>query len=228
MCEPTLRARELIQSSRDLTRPTIADRERVEDALRARLGAAVLPLRVRAAPPLACLPGPLVSSVAVGAALMALALLVAFHQGPRAPGSGRAAPMPVAVPVVSAAPAPGGAATSSPVPMPVPVAVSESKHRPSLSSPADDPLSLEIEILVRATTDLLAGRVKEALISLDEHQRRFPNGILTQERRTARAQALCSLGRRSEAQTELAQLAPQSLAVVRAQQYCEETSKAGR
>jgi hypothetical protein len=226
MPEPNLSARELIELSRNLLRPTIADRRRVEEALRARLGAAALPLQVRPAPRAAGLPWPLFSSVAVGAVLVALTLLVAFHQGPRAKGPGLAATIPVATPVVSAASAPEPTATSAPVP--VPVAVDSSKGRPSLPSPTDDPLSQEVALLVRATADLLAGRVSEALKSLDEHQRKFPNGILTEERRTARAQALCSLGRRSEAQAELAQLAPQSLAVAHARQYCEGVSKQGR
>jgi hypothetical protein len=59
------------------------------------------------------------------------------------------------------------------------------------------------------------------LKTLDEYQRRFPKGQLTEERRAARAQALCALGRRSEAEGELARLAPQSLAAARAKQVCE-------
>jgi outer membrane protein assembly factor BamD (BamD/ComL family) len=89
----------------------------------------------------------------------------------------------------------------------------------------NDALSQEVALLQPATGDLRAGRFSEALKSLDEHQRRFPNGILTEERRAARAQALCSLGRRSEAQAELSLLAAQSLAVANARHYCDETSK---
>jgi hypothetical protein len=75
---------------------------------------------------------------------------------------------------------------------------------------------------------LRAGRVSVALKTLDEHRRRFPSGILTEERCAARAQALCALGRQREAQAELDRLAPRSLAAARARQICDATSSPDR
>jgi hypothetical protein len=56
---------------------------------------------------------------------------------------------------------------------------------------------------------------------LDEHQRRFPSGALSEERRAAKAQALCLLGRVDEGRAELARLAPRSPAAATAQQVCD-------
>jgi TolA-binding protein len=78
--------------------------------------------------------------------------------------------------------------------------------------------------LSQAAKDLRAGHAATALSALNEHQKKFPSGLLTQERRAARAEALCSLGRFAEAETELSTLvrtAPQSPLTVRAQQRCK-------
>jgi hypothetical protein len=78
-------------------------------------------------------------------------------------------------------------------------------------------------LLSRATSDLHRGNAADALKVLNEHGREFPNGLLSEERRGARAQALCLLGRTSEARAELAHLTPQSPAAARAQQVCGST-----
>jgi outer membrane protein assembly factor BamD (BamD/ComL family) len=49
---------------------------------------------------------------------------------------------------------------------------------------------------------LKAGDAASALDALDEHARRFPNGILAEERASQRVVALCSAGRIAEAQAE--------------------------
>jgi hypothetical protein len=82
-----------------------------------------------------------------------------------------------------------------------------------------------VVLLSRATTALRAGRAVEALKALDEHQSRFPRGALGEERRAAKAQALCSLGRMSEGRAELARLAPESPALARAKQVCDSRSR---
>jgi hypothetical protein len=64
-----------------------------------------------------------------------------------------------------------------------------------------------VAILSQAERALSAGQYQVALRSLDEHRRKFPNGALAQERIAARVQALCGLGRTSDAQAELARLA---------------------
>jgi hypothetical protein len=50
---------------------------------------------------------------------------------------------------------------------------------------------------------------------------KFPKGLLSEEQRAARAQALCSLGRFDEANEKLAGLAPQSPLAVQARQFCD-------
>ena len=91
-----------------------------------------------------------------------------------------------------------------------------------------DSLAQEVALLSRATSDLRAGRAGAALKSLDEHQRKFPNGMLAVERRAVRAQALCTLKRVSEGRAELSHLAPQSPAAGRAKQLCDAASGAGQ
>jgi hypothetical protein len=110
-------------------------------------------------------------------------------------------------------------AEEAPAPAPVPA-------RPVPPRRAHDGLSDEIAILSRAETELHSGRPESALKALDEHERRFPNGVLAEERTAARVQALCALGRTAEADAELARLArisPHSAHEERARQACRET-----
>jgi TolA-binding protein len=98
---------------------------------------------------------------------------------------------------------------------------------PSVQS-RHDRLAEEVAILSQAAKDLRAGRAANALSALNEHQKKFPNGLLAQERRAARAEALCSLGRYTEAQSELATLsrtAPQSPLTLQAQARCQARPK---
>jgi hypothetical protein len=94
---------------------------------------------------------------------------------------------------------------------------------PSRKPTPVDPLVEEIAILSRATSALRAGKPAEGLRLLNDHQRKFPNGRLAEERRAARIQALCALGMRPEAEAELARLAqssPRSPHLARAQRAC--------
>src|SRR6187431_1227045 len=69
MSELGPRAREILRSARELNRPTDADRERIESALRERLGAALL-LSEASKAPLAVRPRwPFVTSLVVGGGL---------------------------------------------------------------------------------------------------------------------------------------------------------------
>jgi hypothetical protein len=84
-------------------------------------------------------------------------------------------------------------------------------------------LAAEVAILSRAGAELHNGRAAAALKTLDEHQRKFPSGLLAQERASARIQALCALGRVKEAETELgrlSRLSPQSPHEARAREAC--------
>jgi hypothetical protein len=110
---------------------------------------------------------------------------------------------------------------------PAPPEASPAEKRAAVSPrPADsrsDSLAQEVAILSRAGAELHGGRAQAALTVLEEHQRKFPGGVLTQERTAARVQALCALGRTKEAQAELARLArvsPNSPHEARARKAC--------
>lgn len=75
-------------------------------------------------------------------------------------------------------------------------------------------------MLSRATTQLRAGQAAKALRALDEHQRRFPAGALTEDRRAAKAQALCLSGQVAKGRAELKLLLPQSPGAARAKEVC--------
>lgn len=87
---------------------------------------------------------------------------------------------------------------------------------------ARDNLSEEVAILSRAETELHAGKPEAALRLLNEHERKFGNGILAEERIAARVQALCALGRTAEADAQLVRLSPKSLHGEQARQACNQ------
>jgi hypothetical protein len=220
------RAREVVHAGRALNQPTAADRRRIKNALRARLGAAVLPAEVIGLSLAARLHWSFAASAIVGAILLGGALLLAAQQQePDVAIPARAGPAP-AVASVSAVLAP--APKAEPPTVSVRPAIVPSEPAVRSAPPNEDPLAQEVALLMRATGDLHAGRASDALKVLDEHQRRFPNGILNEERRAARAQALCALGRQREARTELAWLPPRSLAAAHAKQVCDASPETDR
>ncbi len=104
------------------------------------------------------------------------------------------------------APGPSMGSASSELPArPAPTIV----HAPPAAAPSteDVPVStLESEtLLVRAAdASLRAGDPATALTLLDEHARRFPRGVLEEERAEERVLALCALGRDAEARAATA------------------------
>jgi hypothetical protein len=85
---------------------------------------------------------------------------------------------------------------------------------------ARDSLSEEAAILSRAQSELHAGRATSALQVVAEHERKFKRGILAQERVAVKIQALCALGRSSEANALMGGLSAQSLTGDSARQAC--------
>jgi hypothetical protein len=84
------------------------------------------------------------------------------------------------------------------------------KGRPA-EGRAPDRLAEEVALISRAQSELASSRLDNALSILDEHARKFPRGILTEERIAARIQALCALGRTAEANAQLNRLSRRSL-----------------
>jgi outer membrane protein assembly factor BamD (BamD/ComL family) len=81
----------------------------------------------------------------------------------------------------------------------------------------------ELEILRAAEERFHAGAPSQALALLDDHARRFPHGVLAEERRASRILALCQLGQvalaTSEADSFVAQY-PASPFVERVRRAC--------
>jgi len=205
------KARELLNAGRVALQPSDADRDRLQSALSSRLGAALPPPRPRLAT------WQWASGVVASVGLAGGALFVSFHHGAGAVKAASSADAPIAT--VSVAPAiepPAPLVSSAVAP---PAAVPAKPAVPSARS-APDSLAQEVALLSRATSELHRGNPAEALQVLNEHLRRFPNGLLGEERRAAKAQALCALGRKSEGRSELAHLAPQSPAAAHARQVC--------
>jgi len=227
MSELSPEARGLVDDGHTVLRPSAGDRARVKSALAARLGGAafLLPYQASAAAPKSLLGWSKLSVklASVGAGLVVLgaayyATQPSVEPAPQAPVKPPtvtpATPRPAAAPIDTSSPR-AQAEREAPAPEP---AVS-----PVRKLPAPDPLAEEIAILSKATSALRAGRPGEGLTLLNEHQRKFPNGRLAEERRAARIQALCALGRRTEAEAELTRLAqssPRSPHLARAQRAC--------
>jgi hypothetical protein len=241
MAALTPRARALVQAGRDGFRPEDADRTRIESALQARLGTDALPPDApdaggpSAAPPAAA-GGWLAPGLAVGICVLAGAGIFATRWAGSDTGSAAAPSAPAPVAVIAAPPAQPASLSSNSVPAVTtpalegePVAApAPPEARAPAASPARDRLAEEVALLSRATSALRAGRPSDALKALDEHQHRFPSGALREERRAARAQALCASKHVSEGRAELARLAPGSPAAVRAQQVCDANAAASK
>lgn len=223
MSELSPEARGLISDGRSVLRPSSGDRARVKSALAARLGGAalLLPHQANAAAASKSLIGwskahTVIASLGAGMLLIGATYFAA--QSSVEPGASPPVKPPAVAPLAARSPAlsqvpPFEAEPASPEPV-----VSSSRKQ----APAD-PLAEEIAILSKATSALRAGKPAEGLRMLNEHQRKFPNGRLAEERRAARIQALCALGRRSEAEAELARLAqtsPRSPHLASAQRAC--------
>jgi hypothetical protein len=207
----------LIRAGRSALQPTLIDRERVAGALRARLDAASNGLRPAASLAMSHgLAWPTLSALVVGLAVGGLVVASSFpNKEAPAPGVLLAAPAALPPPPSTVQVAAVPAALPA-VEQPPTAEVARAQSR----KPAADNLAEEVEILSRAQTELHLGGFAGALRILEEHARRFQRGTLAPERRAARIQALCGLGRTTEAAGELARLAPGSLHEGRAREAC--------
>jgi len=133
-------------------------------------------------------------------------------QSAAAPGATPSEGQGASVPHSSASPA--SAPPSSVQPLPI-----SSQPATEPSEPSDE-LAQEVALLSAATSALRAGRAQETLNLLHQHQERFPYGALSQERRSAQAQALCLLGNRPAAEAVLRTLSPSSPLTARAKRAC--------
>jgi hypothetical protein len=212
----------LVRAGRRAYQPTDVDRERLLDQLRSRLGDAALPAdmgTVASSAAAASKVWPLITVVVASVGILGGALFYAWPRGKGQDHLQQAQTAPLAATPQLIEPAAALPDDQSTVAV-APPAVDPSVLPASSPSHAKDRLAVEVAILSRATRDLRAGRPAGALKALDEYRRRFPKGVLREEHRAARAQALCALGRFDEANAKLAELSPQSPLAVRAKQFC--------
>ena len=217
------KARALIEDAHEEIRPPAGCRERLEVMLDAHLAAQVPnPVdQVLQSVPRAS-GWRLLGSLTVGAVLVGGAAIWALQ-----PKASRTPAAPDASASAVQLPPPEVPASAVSVEAPEPIAPEPLRPpKPPVEAqapaqPAQDRLAQEVALLSRATSELRAGRSGTALRFLDEHQRKFPKGALTLERKAVRAQALCTLKRVNEGRLELSQLPPQSPAAGRAKQLCD-------
>jgi len=208
----------LVRAAAKAARPNDADRARLYEIMRGRLGDAAMvgEASVTAGKGIASALWAKVTAATLGVGLLIGGGAAATHRAPEHVAKlGR--------PLIAAERiAPLAFAPSTPVPAATPEAatVTVARVAPPVARRAGDRLAQEVALLSRATGALRSGRPVDALKALNEHQSLFPKGLLAEERRAARAQALCALNRRGEARADLATLGYSSPQAARARQAC--------
>jgi hypothetical protein len=212
----------LLRAGRTAFRPQASDRERVLQSLGQTLGASALldgPRRTEPPQsPAGRFPVRTWTLGGLGALTVGAGVLVAAHSWTTAP-SRPESPVATSIPAVEPVAPPPAAIAPRP-------SVEERPAQAAHASPspgAPDSLPEEVRLLSKAEQQLSAGRDDDALRTLGEHERRFPGGVLAEERMAARVQALCALGRVTEAKADLVRLArayPQSPHLDRARKFC--------
>lgn len=165
----------------------------------------------------------LVGAIGVGGAAIGIA---SRSHAPAATASGTAPgvatsaglaspPLPVAAPLSSepaTAPEPEPSASSAAPTLPTPPAprVGRAGALGTTRAPSDAPatpaeaLAEETRLLREANAATRAGDTARARALLDEHARRFPRGVLAEERDAERVLSLCAAGRTDEARAAAA------------------------
>jgi hypothetical protein len=124
---------------------------------------------------------------------------------PALPAAVAAPVAPVDAPLpspVTAAPARGRAPAGEAWRDSASVQAAPAARAPALAAAEEDPLEAETRLLTAARKAQGAGDAARSLSLLEDHQARFPNGLLTEERAEQRVLTLCDLGRLAEASVE--------------------------
>lgn len=219
-------ARTLIRTHRDVRRPTAADRERVTAALRAQLGTTVLPLDTPTGMRLMSNGTQRRIATACGLCVVGAGLLLARRPETAPPSTARTPNESVeVVPVAAVTPIP--VKPLEPLATPIaaqleiaPVAAQHARSKVTRAAPAQDTLAQELQLLTSAASGLNSGHVANALLAIEEHERRFSHGVLSDERKLAKARALCMLHRFDEGRAALAVLETGTPASARVKEEC--------
>jgi hypothetical protein len=97
-----------------------------------------------------------------------------------------------------------------------------------VGAPIDPSLREELAIIARANTALRLEHAADALRALDEHARRFENGVLSEERRGLRVLALCALAPNQaalDARAAFLRSTPNALLAPKVRAACSNDSK---
>jgi hypothetical protein len=205
-------ARELLDETRHAHDPSSEDRLRVRAKLAARIGAGALAGRGLTKKALASSGLTLVKLVVP----VTLAGAVGWYllRGPvGAPEAPRVEERSAAVAAASSAPAvqllPGAApeevastasVSTAPLDSALRVAQLPATGHSTRAQPSAD-LEAEMGLLTSSQAAIQRGDYSAALAKLDEHQKAFPAGVLSEERTAARIVALCGAGRQAEARS---------------------------
>jgi hypothetical protein len=209
------KARALLQKSRTALRPTSADRARIDEALRSQVGAANPAATGPVTPPVSLTLSKLIAGGTLGAVVLG-SVIVWFARTEHG-ASPPSAPLSPPIAARSRSQPADEAVPLTPHVKPNPDAV---VPRPRATRERND-LAGEVALLSRAIKELRNGDAETSLRTLERHRRRFPNGALSEERRSAMAQALCAVGRVNEGRAEQAKLGPRTPAAIRAKQACD-------
>ncbi|HET7539136.1 MAG TPA: hypothetical protein VFK05_04670, partial [Polyangiaceae bacterium] len=106
-----------------------------------------------------------------------------------------------------------------------PLASRPAKQKVAPPPSATDTLAQELALLTSAASQLSSGQATAALLALEEHQRRFSHGALSDERNLAKARALCVLHRFDEARAALALFATGTPSAARVKEECDSAWK---
>jgi hypothetical protein len=127
---------------------------------------------------------------------------LALRGGDDQPANVPGARLAASAPALASAPAPVMAPTppvaGPPPALPRRVATPTANAATVAAPPTDSPRD-EATLLAEATRALARGDRGRVLTLADEHMRRFPHGVLAEERESLRIDALLGLGRRAEA-----------------------------
>jgi hypothetical protein len=213
-------ARTLVEAGRNTLRPSQEDRERILGALRERIAHSSAPVGEQA--PSAAVKSGLGRAASTGlfaGAALVGALLWQLGQPASPPGAVLSRALSISS-VLSARVVPPRPSEPAPSASGAAPSVSPEAARGAAPRSPSGRLAEEVALLSRAESELHAGRFAKALLLLDDYERRFPKGALTQEDVAARVQALCGLGRAAAAKAQLKRLAPGSPHASRARAAC--------
>lgn len=109
-------------------------------------------------------------------------------------------------PTTPTTPSPASAMRTATKPVDPRARASPTSSTPTSSPPADD-LAVETELMLAAQDALERGDPRAALAALEAHGRRFPHGVLAEERDVGRVRAHCAAGQHEAARREARELA---------------------